>query len=71
VWVCVSFLEYGVLRCIWQYQLLTLVRCVLSRFLENRCLVDWLFREMGMVFVFMLSGVCLGLGILLVMWGVI
>jgi hypothetical protein len=44
-WVSVSFLEYGVLRRIWQYQLLSMVKRVLSRSLENRCLVDCLFRE--------------------------
>jgi hypothetical protein len=45
VWVSVSFLEYGVLRRIWQYQLLTLVRRVLPVSLENNRLVDRLFRE--------------------------
>ena len=45
VWVSVSFLEYGVLRRIWQYQLLSMVKRVLPRSLENKCLVDWLFVE--------------------------
>ena len=44
-WVSVSFLEYGALRRIWQYQLLSMVRRVLSRSLENKCLVDRLFVE--------------------------
>jgi len=44
-WVAVSFLEYGVLRCIWQYQLLSMVKWVLSRSLENKQLIDWLFVE--------------------------
>ena len=44
-WVSVSFLEYGALRRIWQYQLLMLVRRVLPRSLENKCLIDRLFRE--------------------------
>jgi hypothetical protein len=43
-WVCVSFLEYGVLRRIWQYQLLSMVRRVLPRSLENKRLIDGLFR---------------------------
>jgi hypothetical protein len=47
VWVSVSFLEYDVLRRIWQYQLLTMVKRVLPRSLENRCLIDRLFREHG------------------------
>jgi hypothetical protein len=34
-WVSVSFLEYGVLRRIWQYQLLTMVKRVLPRSLDN------------------------------------
>jgi hypothetical protein len=46
-WVSVSFLEYGALRRIWQYQLLTMVKRVLPRSLENRCLIDRLFREHG------------------------
>jgi hypothetical protein len=46
-WVSVSFLEYGVLRCIWQYQFLTLVRRVLPGSLENGCLIDGLFGEYG------------------------
>jgi predicted RNA-binding Zn-ribbon protein involved in translation (DUF1610 family) len=44
-WVSVSFLEYGVLRRIWQYQLLTMVKWVLSRLVENSWLIDRLFRE--------------------------
>jgi hypothetical protein len=44
-WVSVSFLEYGALRRIWQYQLLTMVKRVLPRSLENSRLVDRLFRE--------------------------
>jgi hypothetical protein len=43
-WVPVSFLEYGALRRIWQYQLLSMVKRVLSRSLENKCLIDRLFR---------------------------
>jgi len=43
--VSVSFLEYGALRRIWQYQLLTMVKRVLSRSLENSRLIDRLFRE--------------------------
>jgi len=45
VWVPVSFLEYGVLRRIWQYQLLSMVRRVLPRSLENKRLIDRLFVE--------------------------
>ena len=44
-WVPVSFLEYGVLRRIWQYQLLSMVRRVLPRSLENKRLIDRLFVE--------------------------
>ncbi|MDR2699668.1 MAG: transposase [Nitrososphaerota archaeon] len=44
-WVSVSFLEYGVLRRIWQYQLLTMVKRVLPMSLENSHLIDRLFRE--------------------------
>ena len=44
-WVPVSFLEYGALRRIWQYQLLSMVRRVLPRSVENKCLIDRLFRE--------------------------
>jgi hypothetical protein len=39
------WVKLSVLRRIWQYQLLTLVKRVLSRSLENRCLIDRLFRE--------------------------
>jgi hypothetical protein len=35
--VSVSFLEYNLLRRIWQYQLLTMVKRVLPCSLENRC----------------------------------
>ena len=45
VWVLVSFLGYGVLWRVWQCQLLSMVRRVLSWSVENRCLVDWLFVE--------------------------
>jgi len=58
----VSFLEYDVLRCIWQYQLLMLVKCVLPMSLGNGCLIDGLFWEYGDGFMFLLSGVCLCLG---------
>jgi hypothetical protein len=44
-WVSVSFLEYGALRCIWQYHLLLMVKRVLLRSLENSRLVGRLFRE--------------------------
>jgi len=44
-WVPVSFLEYNALRRIWQYQLLTMVKRVLPKFLENKCLIDRLFWE--------------------------
>ena len=44
-WVCVSFLEYGALRRIWQYQLLSMVKRVLPRSVENKRLVDRLFVE--------------------------
>jgi hypothetical protein len=40
----VSFLEYGVLRRIWQYQLLSMVRRVLPRSVDNSLLFDRLFR---------------------------
>jgi len=48
-----------------------MVKCVLPRSLEIRCLIDRLFRGIGMGFMFMLSGVCLGLCRLLVILGVI
>jgi hypothetical protein len=41
----VSFLEYGVLRRIWQYQLLSMVKRALPRSVENSWLIDRLFRE--------------------------
>jgi hypothetical protein len=44
-WVPVSFLEYGVLRRIWQYQLLTMVKRVLPRSLDNSRLIERLFVE--------------------------
>jgi len=44
-WVSVSFLEYGALRRIWQYQLLSVVKRVLPRSVENKCLIDRLFVE--------------------------
>ena len=44
-WVPVSFLEYGALRRIWQYQLLSMVKRVLPCSVENKQLIDWLFRE--------------------------
>jgi hypothetical protein len=44
-WVPVSFLEYGALRRIWQYQLLSMVKRVLPRSVANKCLVDRLFVE--------------------------
>ena len=40
-----SFLEYGVLCRIWLYQLLSMVKRVLPRSLENKCLIDRLFVE--------------------------
>jgi len=43
----IPFLEYGALRRIWQYQLLSMVRRVLSGSLENKCLIDRLFSEYG------------------------
>ena len=43
-WVLVSFLD-GVLRRIWQYQLLLMVKRVLPRSVENKQLFDRLFRE--------------------------
>jgi len=44
-WVSVSFLEYGALRRIWQYQLLSMVKRALPRSVENKRLVDRLFVE--------------------------
>ncbi len=44
-WVPVSFLEYGALRRIWQYQLLTMVKRELPKTWENSCLIDRLFKE--------------------------
>jgi len=43
-WVSVSFLEYGALRRIWQYQLLSMVKRVLPRSVDNSRLIDRLFR---------------------------
>jgi len=39
------WVKLSVLRRIWQYQLLTLVKRVLPRSLENKCLIERLFRE--------------------------
>jgi hypothetical protein len=44
-WVPVSFLEYGALWRIWQYQLLTMVKRALPRSVENSRLIDRLFVE--------------------------
>jgi len=44
-WIPVSFLEYSALRRIWQYQLLTMIKRVLPRSLENSRLIERLFRE--------------------------
>ena len=44
-WVPVSFLEYGALRRIWQYQLLTLVKRAMPKTWENSHLIDRLFKE--------------------------
>jgi ribosomal protein S27E len=44
-WVPVSFLEYGALRRIWQYQLLTMVKRELPKTWENSRLIDCLFKE--------------------------
>jgi ribosomal protein S27E len=43
-WVPVSFLEYGALRRIWQYQLLTMVKRELPKTWENSRLIDSLFK---------------------------
>jgi adenylate kinase family enzyme/ribosomal protein S27E len=44
-WVPVSFLEYGALRRIWQYQLLTMVKRELPKTWENSRFIDKLFKE--------------------------
>jgi hypothetical protein len=44
-WVPVSFLEYGALRRIWQYQLLSMVKRQLPKTWENSCLIDSLFKR--------------------------
>jgi ssDNA-binding Zn-finger/Zn-ribbon topoisomerase 1 len=44
-WMPVTFLEYGKLRRIWQYQLLTAVKRQLPRTWENSCLIDSLFKR--------------------------
>jgi ribosomal protein S27E len=44
-WVSVTFLEYGKLRRIWQYQLLTAVKRQLPRTWENSRLIDSLFKR--------------------------
>jgi len=44
-WVPVTFLGYGKLRRIWQYQLLTTVKRHMPRTWENSCLIDRLFKE--------------------------
>src|SRR5450756_2189506 len=43
-WVPVSFLEYGALRRIWQYQLLTGVKREMPKTGENSCFIDSLFK---------------------------
>ena len=43
-WVPVSFLEYGKLRRIWQYQLLTMVKRQMSMSYANSCFIDGLFK---------------------------
>ena len=43
-WVPVSFLEYGKLRRIWQYQLLSMVKRQLPKTWENSRLIDSLFK---------------------------
>lgn len=44
-WVPVGFLEYGALRRIWQYQLLTMVKRQLPKTWENSRFIDGLFKE--------------------------
>lgn len=44
-WVPVSFLEYGKLRRIWQYQLLTAVKRQMPKTWENSRLIDSLFKK--------------------------
>jgi hypothetical protein len=44
-WVAVSFLEYGALRRIWQYQLLSMVKRELPKTWENSRFIDKLFKE--------------------------
>jgi hypothetical protein len=43
-WVPVTFFEYGLLRRIWQYQLLKAVKRCLSSWSESCCFIDGLFR---------------------------
>lgn len=44
-WVPVSFLEYGKLRRIWLYQLLTMVKREMPRTVENSRFIDSLFKK--------------------------
>ena len=44
-WVPVTFLEYGKLRRIWQYQLLTTLKRQMPKTMENSRLVDSLFKN--------------------------
>jgi adenylate kinase family enzyme len=44
-WVPVSFLEYGALRRVWQYQLLTMIKRQMPKTWENSHLIDRLFKE--------------------------
>lgn len=44
-WVSVPYFEYAALRKIWQYHLLNAVRASLPMTLENRCLIDSLFKD--------------------------
>lgn len=44
-WVPVTFLEYGKLRRIWQFQLLTMVKRRMPRTWENSRFIDVLFKE--------------------------